>query len=249
MNFKIGSFERQMTTSRQPGSRSSFAGGVCVWLLAVGSVCALAQQPAAPTPGQLPTSQKATEARYALLPGDIIDLAYRFTPDLNQTVTIQPDGYVNLNLIGSLKVGGLTVDEAHDLIVKKASVHLNEPELNLTLKEFQQSSVVVAGEVAKPGKFPVRPGMTVLQAVLLSGGFTENAKAGQIILFRRVDTENAEVHLLKLDKLKHTVDLHHDMKLEPGDMILVPRDNISIIARYIKLAQVGFYFNPLSNIP
>ena len=49
-----------------------------------------------------------------------MELQYRYTPELNQTVTVLPDGYLNLNLIGNVKVSNLTVEQAHDLIVQKA---------------------------------------------------------------------------------------------------------------------------------
>src|ERR1700746_2849519 len=88
--------------------------------------------------------------RYTLRPGDVLELQYRYTPELNQTVTVLPDGYVNLNLVGDVRLNDLTVTQAHDLIVQKVSAKLNDPELNLVLKTFQQPYVVVAGEVGKP---------------------------------------------------------------------------------------------------
>ena len=71
--------------------------------------------------------------RYVLRPGDTLLLQYRLTPDLDQTVSIQPDGFVSLNLLGDVPVTGLTVEQAHDLIVSKAGSRLNKPELNLIL--------------------------------------------------------------------------------------------------------------------
>src|ERR1700740_24341 len=75
--------------------------------------------------------------RYILHAGDVITLDYRYTPEFNQTVTIQPDGFVTLNVVGDIKVAGLTLDQAHDQIIKMASTRLNHPELNLTLKDFE----------------------------------------------------------------------------------------------------------------
>jgi polysaccharide export outer membrane protein len=91
-------------------------------------------------------------ARYTLRVGDVLNVEYTYTPELNQTVTVSPDGYVSLNLVGDVKVGELTVEEAHEKIVEKASERLNNPELNLVLEQFQPPYVVVAGEVGKPGQ-------------------------------------------------------------------------------------------------
>jgi polysaccharide export outer membrane protein len=122
--------------------------------------------------------------RYTLQPGDSMELALRFSPEYDQTVSVQPDGYVSVNLIGEVKVGGLTLDQAHDLIVNDLSARLNHPELNLVLKDFQHAYVVVGGEVASPGKFDYRQNMTAMQAVLLAGGFRGSARDTRIVVFR-----------------------------------------------------------------
>src|SRR5580704_2861367 len=85
--------------------------------------------------------------RYLLRAGDILQLQYRLTPEFNQSVTIQPDGYVDINVVG---------------------------------------------EVTKPGQIEVRDQMSALSAIMLAGGFTNNAKSGQIIVFRKVNDSIAE---------------------------------------------------------
>lgn len=187
--------------------------------------------------------------RYTLRAGDVLELQYRYTPEFNQTVTVLPDGYVNLNIVGDLRVSDLTVDQARDLIVQKASARLNEPELNLILKQFQQPYVVVAGEVAKPGKFDLRENTTAMQAVLTSGGFLPSAQTGQVLLFRKINGETAEIKVLNLTTLRKTSDLEKDIQLESGDMLFVPRNKLERISRYIKILNIGMYFNPLQYIP
>ena len=89
--------------------------------------------------------------RYTLHPGDTLDLNPRFTPEYNQTLTIQPDGFINVNLVGEVKVGGLTLDEAPD-VLGGSFQSLNKPELNLVLKDFQHPYVVVGGTWCSPEK-------------------------------------------------------------------------------------------------
>jgi len=213
------------------------------------SITLIADRPSTPTAATQPAAALQPRPRYTLVPGDILDLVYRFTPQFNQTVAVLPDGFVTLDLVGSLRVSGLTLDQVHDLILAHAAAQLNAPDLTLSLKEFQQPSITVAGEVFKPGKLPFREGETALQAILQSGGFGENARAGEVLLFRRVDSDNAEIKVLKLDSFKKRADLRRDLALQPGDMLLVPRDRVFILSRYIKLTNVGFYFNPLQGIP
>jgi polysaccharide biosynthesis/export protein len=187
--------------------------------------------------------------RYILRPGDVLELQYRYTPEFNETVTVLPDGYVNLDIAGDVKLSDLTVDQAHDLIIQKVQARLKDPELNLVLKNFQQPYVVVAGEVGKPGKIDLREDTTAMQAILLSGGFLESAQSGQVLLFRRINSDSAEVRVLNLSRLRKTSDLERDVELEPGDMLYVPRDKIQKVSRYIKLLNIGMYFNPLQSVP
>ena len=153
------------------------------------------------------TPQLQERPRYRLHPGDTVVLNYRLTPDFDQDATVGPDGYLNLKVGGSVHVGGMTLEEAHDAIVTKAGEKLNEPELAITLKDIVLPYVIVAGEVTKPGKLELRENTTALQAILMSGGFGENARAGQVVLIRKVNDTEGEVHLLTLSHVHKTKDL------------------------------------------
>lgn len=185
-----------------------------------------------------------TRSRYVLRPGDTLELQYRLTSDLNQTVLVQPDGFVNLNIAGDVHVAGLTVKQAHDLIVEKDGARLNNPELNLILKDFTHPTITVAGEVRGPGKLELKEDTTALGAVMATGGFTADAKSGQILLFRKAGDGFVEVRQLNLSKIKKNADLERDMDLQPGDVVYVPRDRISTLKRYLTVANVGMYFDP-----
>lgn len=190
-----------------------------------------------------------TRPRYILRPGDTLDLQYRLTPEFNQTVMVQPDGYINLSVAGTVSVSGLTVDQAHDLILSKESARLKDPELTLVLESFTHPYVVVSGQVAKPGQIELKENTTALGAIMMAGGFTPNAKAGQVIVFRKVNDSIAEVKILHLSRIHKTSQLEKDMELQPGDMIMVPQDRISKIEHYLQVANIGMYMNPLQGIP
>jgi polysaccharide biosynthesis/export protein len=194
---------------------------------------------------QTPRLTVPREERYALHPGDVLDIQYRYTPEFNQTVTVQPDGYISLQIGGDLKVGGRNLQEVRNLILLKVSTRLESPEITVILKEFQKPYVVVAGEVNQPGKLELREKLTAIQAVLLAGGLKETAKSSQILVFKRLNGDTAEVKVLNFKTLKRTSDLENDLVLQPGDMILVPRNRISKIERYIRYASMAAFFAPL----
>jgi polysaccharide export outer membrane protein len=198
-----------------------------------------------PEPPQLKTP---AETRYKLVAGDVLDVVYRYTPEFNQSVTIQPDGYVVLEIVGDIKLGGLTLAEARRKIIENASKRLKDPEVTLLLKEFQKPYFVVAGEVSQPGKFDMRENVTALQAVLLAGGFKDSAKVSQILVYRKINAGTAEVKLLNLKNIKKTTDLEQDFTLEPGDMIFVPRNKMAKVERYVQFASVAGIFSPFLNL-
>jgi polysaccharide export outer membrane protein len=190
-------------------------------------------------------AQLHTRERYTLRAGDTVSLAYRFTPEYNQTVTLQPDGFVNLDIVGEVRIAGMTLQQVHDLIVERAGKRLNQPEVNVSLKEFEKPYIVVAGEVDKPGRFDYYEKTTAMQAVLLAGGFKGSAEQSTVYVFRKVNGDLAEVHKLNLHRMRGTRDLERDLALEPGDMILVPANKLEHVARFVKATNLSLYFNPL----
>ena len=191
-----------------------------------------------------PRLTTVTEERYRLQPGDVLEIQYRYSPEFNQTVTVQPDGYITLEVGGDLKVAGMTVDQTRQAILKKASTRLQDPIATIILKEFQKPYFVVAGEVAQPGKIEMRERVTAIQAIMLAGGMKESAKSSQVVVFRKINSDIAEVKLLNLKTIRRTSDLENDLTLQPGDMVFVPRDKISKIERFMRLASVAAFIAP-----
>ena len=200
------------------------------------AVCAQDQRP--------PRLTTVTEDRYRLQPGDVFEIQYQYSPEFNQTVTVQPDGYVSLQMGGDVKVAGLTVEQARQTILRKARERLQDPVANIILKEFQKPYFVVAGEVAQPGKIEMRERVTALQAIMLAGGMKESAKSSQVVVFRKINSDTAEVKVLNLKSIRQTSDLENDLTLQPGDMIYVPRDKISKIERFMRIASVAALMAP-----
>ena len=166
-----------------------------------------------------PDNQFRERPRYVLHPGDVLELNYRLSPEFNQTVTLDPDGHVSLNIAGDTVLGGLTIDQARTRIIERVSSRLNEPELNLILRDFQKPYVTVGGEVQAAGKIEMREDMTALQALLLAGGPKSSAKTSQILLFRHINKEYGEVRVINLSNMKKTSNLERDIPLQAGDMI------------------------------
>jgi len=215
--------------------RIYFALAICLLALPL-SIAAQVQ-----TPPRLTT---VTEDRYRLQPGDVLEVQFRYSPEFNQTVTVQPDGYITLEIGGDLKVAGFTIEQTRATILRQARTRLQDPVATIVLKEFQRPYFVDAGEVNQPGKTEMRERVTAIQAIMLAGGMKETAKSSQVVVFRKINSDWAEVKLLNLKNIRRTSDLENDLTLQAGDIVFVPRDKISKIERFMKLASVAAFMAP-----
>lgn len=201
----------------------------------------------APVGQRRPLTQTPKTA-YTLQPGDTVDVVYRYTPEFNETLVVGPDGRAFIRAAGDMQVGGLTLPQLQRNITAASAAKLADPDVVVTLKDFDKPHIFVAGEVNTPGRLDLRRPTTALQAILASGGPKNDAAMGYVLLFRRIDAETAEVHVLRLDKYTRHAREGNDMLLEPDDMLLVRHDLPSRIDRYLKIANLGLYLNPLQNI-
>lgn len=181
---------------------------------------------------------------YRLQAGDAFTVQYRLTPEYNQTVSIQPDGTVTLQLLGSIPVRGLTLAEARSLVEQAAAKRLRNPELSLELKEYERSHFTVLGEVGTPGRYELRGPLSVQDGLALAGGFKTTARHTKILLIHRIDDTTGETQLINfkaLEKPKPGMELS---RLQPGDIIVVPSSKLSKVERYTKIFNTGVYYNP-----
>ncbi len=190
--------------------------------------------------GQTPAFSEH-DPRYRLQPSDVIEIHYRYTPEFDQTATIQPDGFVSLQIVGDLKLQGLTLDQVKAAILDNASKRLKDPEINVVLKEFEKPYFVVGGEVGTPGRFEMRGTVTAIQAIAMAGGFKNTSKHSQVILFRKVSPDLARTQILNLKAVMNGSASEPNIDLRPGDTLIVPQNRISKIERFVKIANIGAY--------
>jgi polysaccharide export outer membrane protein len=186
------------------------------------------------------------DARYRLNPSDVLEVDFRLSPEFNANVPVQPDGFITIPNLGDVKVADLTLGEAVQAIKQKASERLNDPEVTVELKLFQTPYFIVGGQVASPGKIEFHGHVTAIQAVQLAGGFKDGAKTNQVLLIRRIDDQNAETKLINYRKVLKHYQANEDIDIQAGDMLFVPQTALTKITPYIKLANLGLYFNPLN---
>ncbi|HEX3701710.1 MAG TPA: polysaccharide biosynthesis/export family protein [Vicinamibacterales bacterium] len=185
-----------------------------------------------------------TGGRYRITQSDVLELHFPYVAEFDQTVTVQPDGYVSLRGIGDVHIQGRSLPELKALLTDAYAVILREPVINIVLKEFEKPYFVVAGEVARPGKFELRGATSLTQGLVLAGGETGAAKHSQVILFRRFVGEWLEVKEVNVKRMYASRDLSEDPLLRPGDTVFVPKSALAKIAPFIPRPGLGLYLNP-----
>jgi len=180
---------------------------------------------------------------YRLRPSDVVEVSFTVAPEFNQTLTVQPDGYVTLKDVGMVDAQGLTLAEFGEAVQRAYRGYLHDPQAAVALKDFDHPYFIVGGEVGRPGKYELRADTTVAEAVQIAGGLTSQSKHSQVVLFRRVNDDLVETRVVNLKKMLKGNGLREDAHLRSGDFVFVPQNEISKIARFLTKPAVSMYMN------
>ena len=184
------------------------------------------------------------DSPYLLRTNDVVDVGYRYTPEYDQVVTVPPDGFVNLRIVGVVRFAGRTIDDIQKEVKKKAAAQLRDPEISLTLKDFERPYFVVGGQVASPGRYNMPGKVSALQAIATAGGFNRRSKHSQVILFRSVNDDLYQTRVLNMKALLKKPQSEENVMLHSGDMLLVPTNRLSKIERFVHLTNFAVFWEP-----
>jgi polysaccharide export outer membrane protein len=178
---------------------------------------------------------------YRLNRSDVVTLSFTLSPEFDQILTVQPDGYVFLKDAGAVLAYGLTLEELRLAVRKAYSGYLHDPQVAVALKEFEHPYFVAGGEVGHPGKYELRTDTSILEAVQIAGGFTHEAKHSQVVLFRHVNDDLVEARVFDIKKMLKEKSLSEVPSLRPGDLVFVPQNAISKMERFLSKPDLSMY--------
>jgi polysaccharide export outer membrane protein len=165
-------------------------------------------------------SPATSSSQMVLGPSDIIHISVWKNSDLSQTVTVGPDGFVSLPLVGNVQVAGLTSDQLGKMIASRLTTYVVSPQVTVSIVEIRSRQVYILGQVSKPGSFPLIAPTHVLQLIAEAGGLTNYAKRKSIVVLRpELGGTN------KLSFNYNSVvrgDSKQNIVLQPGDTVFVP---------------------------
>jgi polysaccharide export outer membrane protein len=153
--------------------------------------------------------------------GDTIEIRYFYTPELNKTQIVRPDGRIVLQLVGEVVAAGKTPGELTQELVKKYAKFLKQIDIAIFIESYGSRTVYVGGEVNRPGEVPILRNLTALEAIMLAGGVNSaTASLSKVYVIRQQGGKYVR-NVLDLEEVL----LGNDDKpfhLLPLDLVYVP---------------------------
>ncbi|WP_028056099.1 polysaccharide biosynthesis/export family protein [Sphingobium bisphenolivorans] len=159
----------------------------------------------------LPPVSTADANQYRLAPGDELRIIIPGLTELesNTAFTVNDQGQLSLPLLGSIAVSGSTVPQLEQRIASQLVERKLMVAPAVSVQPVKLRPIYILGEVRSPGEYPYRPGMTVVTAVSVAGGFTFRANRGTVAIIRQVNGQAT------------TSKASENTPIQPGDTIKV----------------------------
>jgi polysaccharide export outer membrane protein len=188
------------------------AAGRCALIVALALVAGCAQR-------AVVREEQSGESAFRIGREDVLEISVWRDEELSRTVPVRPDGFISLPVVGELAVAGRTPDEVAQQLTREFGRVLHEPRVTVIVREVNSARIFITGEVARPGVYPVRSSMTLVQAIALAGGFTEFANRERIRVIRQ---ETQEAVLVGYSELVGGDAKRRRLTLGSGDTVIVP---------------------------
>jgi polysaccharide export outer membrane protein len=179
---------------------------------------------------------------YLIQVGDILDVRLMLNPELNEEVTVRPDGHISTTVVHDEQANGRTVPELSDALARDYGHELKNPRLSVVLKSFAPTRIYVGGEVTNPGEFiTIGPTLTISQAIARAGGLKMmTGDEDKVFIIRRGANDVPEFLSARVQDVIWGKDPAADIRLAPYDVVYVPRSGIAEVYRFLNQYLLAF---------
>ena len=196
--------------------------GTIAGILLAGAVAMSAQQAARPSGGLTAAGGTArVSAEFLIGPEDVLSILFWRDKEMTGDVTVRPDGFITLPLLGELRAAGLTPTALATAIQTAAGRYLTDPNVTVVVRQINSRNTYITGEVNAPGAYPLTGPRTIMQAIALAGGVREFANLDEITILREQQGQTRAFKFNYSD-VSRGRNLGQNFELQPGDTIVVP---------------------------
>jgi polysaccharide export outer membrane protein len=207
--------------------------------------------PPSPAPG---SGAVGALSPYHIQVGDVLAVRLLLNPELNEEVTVRPDGHISTTVVKDEIAAGRTVPELTAALTRDYSPDLHNPRLTVVLRSFSPTRTYVGGEVTTPGEFiTVGADLTLSQAIARAGGLkTTTGDETRIFIIRRGPNDVPEFFSTRYQDVMWGKNATSDVRLAPYDVVYVPRSGIAEVYRFfneylLQFVPVSWGFSYLVN--
>jgi len=157
--------------------------------------------------------------KYRIGPEDVLHVSVWESKELTLDVVVRPDGQISLPLVQDVPAEGLTVEELAAMLRQRFLSFIKDPQVSVIVTQINSSKFYILGSVARPGLYPLRGDLSVLQALSLAGGFTQFASPSKIKIIR-INRGTQEVRKVNFNDMINSGEGNYLLKA--GDTVVVP---------------------------
>jgi polysaccharide biosynthesis/export protein PslD len=170
---------------------------------------------------------------YCVGPGDKLRIKFTVTREMDEDVVVSPDGFIGARSTGQIKVEGRTLPEIEGAIRRASRGSVTDQKVVVEVMDAVSSKVYVGGSVQKAGSYRISPRqISALEAVIMAGGPTDEARMGQVALIRRGPKN---VPMLRTINLREMIETGSDadVPMLAGDILYVPRSTVAEVGLWV----------------
>jgi polysaccharide biosynthesis/export protein len=198
---------------------------LAVAMLAVLALGACGGNPAAPSMPPVEQLVAGPGPDYVIGPDDTVQVFVWRNPELTITVPVRPDGRISTPLVEDMVATGKTPTALARDMENVLKQYVQEPIVNVIVTRFVGpfgEQVRVVGEAAKPAAIPYRANMSALDVMISVGGLTRFAAGNRSVIIRHTGDKDESLNV-RLDDLMRYGDISANVKILPGDILIVPQ--------------------------
>jgi polysaccharide biosynthesis/export protein len=176
----------------------------------------------------------AAGPEYRIGVDDVIAISIYDQKELEQVVTVRPDGKISLQLVGEIEAAGLTVAELASRLTTQYARTVRGAQVSVSVREIRSRPVFFPSNVVRPGTIQLTQDLTILQGLSQVGGALPTADLEAAYVLRGTAPNQTRI-AVNLQAMLQKGDMSHNLKLQPGDTVVLPNAGAVYIQGEVKV--------------